>query len=124
CLMNLSQVLPKGFSFIIPSKPTHQGIHLFDPSQCFFHLGEIHTAVHRIMGWQNSNENQHDQSDALLAVVRAVSKADAGASQQQNCANPKRWWFVCLRFLIKTTISDKRLTQKQQPTCQTETDQR
>jgi len=46
---------------------------------CPINLGEIEIAVHRIVSRQNANQDQHDQPHSFLAVVRAVSKTDAGA---------------------------------------------
>ena len=43
-----------------------------------------HGAVQRIGRRHDADQDQHDQAHALLAVVRAVREADAGAGEDQQ----------------------------------------
>ena len=45
--------------------------------------------VQRVRGGDRADQDQHDQPHALLSVVRAVRKADAGAGENQQRANPE-----------------------------------
>ena len=44
--------------------------------------------VERIGGGHRANQDEHDEAHAFLAVIGAVGEADAGASQDQQRANP------------------------------------
>jgi hypothetical protein len=47
--------------------------------------------VERVGGGDGADEDEHDQSHALLPVIGAVRKADAGAGKDQQGANGPRW---------------------------------
>ena len=64
--------------------------------------------IHGVSGRQDADQDQHDQSHALLAVVRAVPEADAGAGQHQQAANPQRRRFVLFRGLVQFLALDQR----------------
>jgi len=53
-----------------------------------------------------ADQDQHDQSHALLAIVRAVCKRHARAGQHENAANPPRRRMVALRGLEQLAILD------------------
>ncbi len=46
--------------------------------------------VQRISGRHGADQDQHDQTHALLSIVRAVGEADAGAGEDQQPADPER----------------------------------
>src|SRR5678815_1104270 len=53
-------------------------------------------SIERERSRKNSDQNQHDQAHTLLAIIRAMSKTDAGTGEHQQTANPRWWWFSTL----------------------------
>ena len=61
--------------------------------------------IHRERDRQNADQDQHDQSHALLAVVGAMREADAGAGPDQQQANPQRRRLIFVGCGVKRGIS-------------------
>ena len=85
---------------------------LFGHGDEILNLAVTDGVIERIRGGHGADQNQHDESHALLAVVRAVEEADAGAGQYQQAANPKRRRCVALRRLEEPRILDDELEQQ------------
>ena len=74
-----------------------------------FQTGLINTRIQRVCAGQNSDQDQQQQSHALLAVVGTVGETDAGAGQDQQPANPDRRRLILGRRLIERLLFDQRL---------------
>ena len=65
--------------------------------------------IQRIRRGHRADQNQHDQSHALLPVVRSVEEADAGAGEHQQ----QRGWATaevcCLWAPVERWVLDQRL---------------
>ena len=62
--------------------------------------------IQSIGGGNRADQDQHDESHALLPVVGAVSKAHTGASQDQQAANPEGRRCVAFGRLEKARVLD------------------
>jgi hypothetical protein len=69
--------------------------------------------VQRKRAGQNSDQDQHNQAHAFLAVVRSVEEADAGTRQHQQAANPHGRRFSFGRF-VQFGFFDERFEEQQQ----------
>ena len=72
-------------------------------------------AVERVGRRHGADQDQHDQAHALLAVVRAVGEAHAGAGQDQHAADPDRRRLVALGRGIQRGVLDHQLEQSNRP---------
>ncbi len=65
--------------------------------------------IQGVRGGHRADQDQHDESHALLTVVRAVEEAHTGAGQHQQAANPKWRRCVALGRLEEPRILDHEL---------------
>ena len=54
------------------------------------HLAGADGVVEGVGRGHGADEDEHDETHALLAVIRAVTEADAGAGEDQQAADPER----------------------------------
>ena len=80
--------------------------------------------IHGVGGGQDSNQDQHDQPHALLPIVGSVPKANAGAGEHQQTANPQRRRFVFFGRLIEFLVPDQEFHEQQQRPRTNKADQR
>ena len=64
--------------------------------------------VERVGRRHDADQDQHDQAHALLAVVRAVGEAHAGAGQDQQAADPERRRRLAFGRLVERRIPRSR----------------
>ena len=64
-------------------------------------------------GRHGADQDQHDQSHALLPVVGAVSEADAGAGEDQQATDPLGRRLVGLRRTVQFGLTDEHLHNEQ-----------
>ena len=69
-------------------------------------LAEADRVVEGVGGGHGADQDEHDQAHALLAVVGAVTEADAGAGEDEQGANPERRRLGALRRLDRGRCSD------------------
>src|SRR5262249_34887743 len=74
----------------------------------------------RVDRGNDADQNQHDQSHPLLSVIGAVRKAHAGASEDEEPANPPRWRRVALGRVVKLWPPDQKFHQEKQGSGQDE----
>jgi hypothetical protein len=65
------------------------------------HLACRHGTVERICSGHGTNQDEHDQTHALLAIVGTVEKADQRAGDDENAADPPWRRLIAMRFLIQ-----------------------
>ena len=79
--------------------------------------------IEGIGGGDSTDEDEHDEAHAFLAVVGAVTEADAAASEDEESANPEGRRLGAFRRLIEGGVLDKDLEEKQENSSQAEADQ-
>jgi hypothetical protein len=67
--------------------------------------------VHREVGRKETDDDEHDQADALLAVVRPMREGDSGAGQNQQSSHPPNRGLVAFRGLVKALVVNHQFQQ-------------
>ncbi|MNP24455.1 hypothetical protein D3C76_1172160 [compost metagenome] len=104
---------------------THQGL-----AGYLGHGGKLqglltgHGLVQCVGHRQGADQNQHDQAHALLPVVGAVGKGNAGTGEDQYATYPPGGWRAAFRRLVQFLALDQCAQGQQQQGCAGETDQR
>jgi hypothetical protein len=70
--------------------PIEKAFELCRHLDAFFDLGVAKIGVEGITRGQETDQDQHDQPDPFLTVVRAMGHADRRARAHQNRADPRR----------------------------------
>jgi hypothetical protein len=95
--------------------------------RCGVELGDLawrQGAVERVGGRHRTDQDQHDQAHALLAIVGAMGIADAGAGEDQEAADPPWRRLIALRLGIERRDADDETDGEQQERRGGEADQR
>ena len=87
-------------------------------------LAEADGVVEGVGGGDGADEDEHDEAHALLAVVGAVTEADAAAGEDEERANPEGRRLGAFRRLVQGGVFDEELEEKQEDRSQAEADQR
>ena len=88
------------------------------------HVVRRRRVVQSVGGRHRAEQDQHDETHALLAVVRAMREADTGAGQHQQAANPQRRRRVALGLGIEVFVAHHDLEGEQQKAGSAEAEQR
>jgi len=62
----------------------------------------------------SADQDEHDETHALLSVVRAVREADTAAGADEKTADPEGWRLVVFGGLIKLRVGDDTLHDPKQ----------
>jgi hypothetical protein len=78
------------------------------------HLRGGHGPVERVGDGHRTDQDQHDQAHALLAIIRAVREGHPAAGEDQDAADPPRRRRTGLGLLVQLAVFHQRLESEQQ----------
>ncbi len=104
--------------------PIKDASRLFRGGDEVLHLRGTDGVVERVSRWNGPDENEHDESHALLSIVGAMEEADAGAGKNHEHANRKRRWPIVFWSLIKLWELDEAFGDQDEETREGKPDER
>jgi hypothetical protein len=94
--------------------------HLRGPSDLLM----THFKIERIGCRHQPDDCEHDETNALLTVIRPMRERYAGAGQDQQGPHPPNRRLVSVWRLEELLLADKVLEQQESAECQRKTEQR
>ena len=88
------------------------------------HAGGRHRGIDRVDARQDSDQDQHDEAHAFLAVVGSVREADAGTGEHEQQPDPPDRRLRPFGRFVELLLADDRLHQEQQQRRANEADDR
>ena len=82
------------------------------------------SAVQRIGCGDDADQDEHDETHALLAVIGAVREGHAGAGEDQKTPHPERRGSLTLGLLVELGAADQKLHDQEQAGRAEEADER